>query len=169
MATTMDNLNQAFAGEGQANQRYRAFAKKAEQDGLTNIASLFRTTAEAERIHAEGHLKAMDGIGATVDNLQTAIKNETYEYTEMYPPMAAQAEAEGHKAKRMFRYTVQVEAIHAGLYKRALEAANQGKDLTESQFYLCPVCGNIEFGKPTEPCPVCGTLPEKFFLVEAPR
>jgi rubrerythrin len=154
MPTTMDNLKEAFAGEGMANQRYRAFAKKAEQDGFPNIARLFRTTAEAERIHAEGHLKAMDAIGTSVENLETCIKNEIYEYTEMYPPMLEQAEAEGHKAKRMFNYTVQVERIHAGRYKQALEAAKAGKDLTEMEFYLCPVCGNIEFGKPTDPCPV---------------
>jgi rubrerythrin len=166
MATTMDNLKEAFAGEGQANQRYRAFAKKAEQDGLPNIASLFRTTAEAERIHAEGHLKAMDGVGTSAENLQTAIAGETYEYTTMYPPMLEQAVADGHKAKRMFGYTVQVERIHATLYKMALEAASQGKDLTQTEFYLCPVCGNIEIGKPTDPCPVCGTLPDRFVLVQ---
>jgi rubrerythrin len=165
MATTMENLREAFAGEGMANQRYRAFAKKAEQDGFPNLARLFRTTAEAERIHAEGHLKAMDGVGSSTENLELAIKNETYEYTEMYPPMLDQAEADGHKAKRMFGYTVQVERIHARRYAVALEAAKQGKDLTQAEFYLCPVCGNIEFGKPTEPCPVCGTLPDKFFQV----
>src|SRR5512136_110720 len=116
MASTHDNLKEAFAGESQANQKYRAFAKRAEQDGFPNIARLFRTTAEAERIHAEGHLKAMDGIEATAANLQTAIAGETYEFTEMYPPMLTQALADGHKAKRMFGYAVQVEAIHARLY-----------------------------------------------------
>ncbi len=165
MPTTIDNLNEAYAGEGMANQRYRAFAKKAERDGLPNIARLFRTGAEAERIHAEGHFNAMDGVQSTLENLQTSIKNETYEFTQMYPPMLAQAEAEGHKAERMFGYTVQVEEIHAKRYALALEAAKQGKDLDDIQFYLCPVCGNIEFGKPTSPCPVCGTKPDKFFLV----
>jgi rubrerythrin len=161
MPTTLENLKQAFAGEGQANQKYRAFAKKAEQDGLNNIARLFRTTAEAERIHAEGHLKAMDGVASTVENLQAAIDGETYEFTTMYPPMLKQAEADAHKAKRMFGYAVEVEAVHARLYKLALEAAKQGKDL-ESEFYLCPVCGYIEMGKRTEPCPICETKAEKF-------
>ena len=165
MATTMDNLKEAFAGESQANQKYRAFAKKAEQDGYPNLARLFRTTAEAERIHAEGHLKAMDQICSSIENLQAAIQGETYEYTKMYPPMVAQAEADGHKAKRMFGYATQVEEVHARLYKMALEAVQQGKDLTETEFYLCPVCGRIEFGKPTEACPTCGTKPEKFILV----
>ncbi len=76
MANTRDNLQNAFAGESPANQKYRAFAKKAEQNGLPNIARIFRTTAEAERIHAEGHLKAFDGVGSTAENLQAAIGGE---------------------------------------------------------------------------------------------
>ena len=164
MPTTFDNLKEAFAGESQANQKYRAFAKKAEQDGLPNIANLFRTTAEAERIHAEGHLKSMDGVGSTAENLQAAINGETYEFTTMYPPMLQLAETDDHKAKRMFGYAVQAEAVHAKLYKLALEAAQNGKDL-EAEFYLCPVCGYIEIGKPTEPCPICKTKPEKFMRV----
>ena len=165
MPTTTENLSNAFAGESQANQKYRAFAERAIRDGMPNIAALFRTTAEAERIHAAGHLKAMDGIDTTVENLQAAIAGETYEFTEMYPPMLAQAEADGHKAKRMFKYALAVEAVHARLYNLALEAAQNGTDLTEAEFYLCPVCGNIEFGKPTADCAICGAKAAKFILV----
>ena len=161
MTDTTKNLKEAFAGESQANQKYRAFAKKAEREGFANIARLFQATAEAERIHAEGHLKALEGIGSTADNLQSAIDGETYEYQEMYPPMVEQAEADAHKAKRMFKYATEAEAVHAKLYAMALEAVQQGKDL-DVDFYLCPICGYIEFGKPTEACPVCGTKPEKF-------
>ncbi len=165
MATTMDNLKTAFSGESQANQKYRAFAKKAEQDGFPNVARLFRTTAEAERIHAEGHLKAMEELCPTIENLQAAIQGETYEFTQMYPPMLAQAEADGHKARRMFGYALQVEEVHARLYQQALAAVQQGRDLTETEFYLCPVCGRIEFGKPAQACPVCGTKADKFILI----
>ncbi len=165
MTSTLDNLKEAFAGESQANQKYRAFAKKAEQEGYSNVAHLFRTAAEAERIHAEGHLKALEGIGSTTENLKAAISGETYEFKEMYPPMLEQAKAEDHKARRMFGYAVEAEAVHAKLYQLALEAVGQGKDLTEVEFYLCPVCGYIEFGKPTDPCPICGTKPDKFVRV----
>jgi rubrerythrin len=165
MPTTLENLKNAFAGESQANQKYRAFAKKAEKDGFPNIARLFQTTAEAERIHAEGHLGAMEGIGSTADNLQAAINGETYEYKEMYPPMIEQAKADDHKAKRMFGYAVDAEAVHAKLYAMALDAVKNGRDLENVDFYLCPICGYIEFGKPTENCPVCGTKPEKFVLI----
>ena len=166
MPNTQENLSEAFAGESQANQKYRAFAKKAAKDGMENIARLFRTTAEAERIHAEGHLGALDGIESTIENLKAAIGGETYEYTEMYPPMLEQAEAENHKAKRMFKYAVKAEAVHAKLYTLALEAAERGEDLSESEFYLCPVCGNIEFGKPEEKCPVCGLPADKYIQVD---
>ena len=165
MATTKENMKEAFAGESQANQKYLNFAKKAEQEGFHNIAKLFRTTAEAEKLHAEGHLKSMDGVGTTAQNLQAAIDGETYEYTKMYPPMLQQAEADNHKAKRMFGYAVEAEAVHAKLYALALEAAKQGKDLTGVDFYLCPTCGYIEMGKPTKECPVCGAKAEKFVRV----
>jgi len=165
MTNTQDNLKEAFAGESQANQKYRAFAKKAEQEGLPNIARLFRTTAEAERIHAEGELRALDGIGSTTENLQVAIDGETYEYTEMYPPMLEQAEADAHKAKRIFAYAVKSEEVHARLYKLALEAAQRGEDLAETKFYLCPICGQIEFGSPPESCPICGAKSAKFIQV----
>jgi rubrerythrin len=165
MPTTEENLKEAFAGESQANRKYTAFAAKAEQNEFPNIARLFRTTAEAERIHAAAHLAAMGGIGTTVENLQAAIDGETYEYTEMYPPMLEQAEADGHRAKRMFSYAVQAEAVHAKLYKLAREAAKRGEDLSETQFHLCPICGHIEFGDPPGSCPICGAKAEKFVQV----
>ncbi len=116
MPTTNEHLKEAFSGESQANQKYRAFAKQAEKEGFSNIAKLFRTTAEAERIHAEGHLKALDMIANTADNLQAAIDGETYEFTEMYPPMLEQAVSDGHKAKTMFKFAVDAEEVHAQIY-----------------------------------------------------
>jgi len=165
MATTEGNLNNAFAGESQANRKYLAFAKKAEQEGFANVARLFRTAAEAEAIHALGHLNALEGVGSTADNLRAAVAGESYEYTEMYPPMLQQAIADDHKAKRMFAYAMKAEAIHAKLYQMALDAVAQGKDLSEVNIYLCPVCGNIEFGKPPDSCPICGVKGDKFVRV----
>ncbi len=76
-----------------------------------------------------------------------------------------QAEKENHKAKRMFKYALEAEKVHAELYKLALQAVEQGKDLDISEIYLCPVCGHIEFGKPKDKCPICGALPEKYIQV----
>jgi len=164
MATTESNLKEAFAGESQANRKYQAFARKAEQDGFINVARLFRTAAEAENIHALAHLAALDAIGPTADNLRVAIAGEDHEYQEMYPPMLSQAAMENHKAKRMFGYAVKAEEVHATLYRMALEAVSQGKDLAEVHFYLCPVCGHIELGKPPEICPICNAKGSKYIL-----
>jgi rubrerythrin len=162
MATTNENLHEAFAGESQAYQKYVAFAKKAEKDGFKNIAKLFLTTAEAERIHADGHFKALEGVNSTAENLQAAIDGETYEYTKMYPPMLEQAKKENHKAAKMFDFAVKAEEVHAKLYALALAAVKAGKDLDVSEFYLCPVCGHIEFGKPSGPCPFCKVPADKY-------
>lgn len=165
MTKTLDNLHEAFSGESQAHQKYRAFAKKAEKEGFPNVAKLFRTTAEAERIHAEGHLLALDEVGTTAGNLKAAIEGETHEFQEMYPPMLAEAEREGHKAKRMFGFAVKAEAVHARLYTLALEAVARGVDLEVTDFYLCTVCGHIELGQPPSSCPICGANPKAFTKV----
>ena len=165
MARTEDNLKQAFAGESQANMKYLAFAKKAEQEGFRNVARLFRTAAQAETIHAQGHLAAMDSVGSTADNLRAADAGETYEYTEMYPPMVKQAAADNSRAERMFDFALKAEAVHAKLYQMALDAVAQGHDLAAVDFYLCPVCGNIELFKAPDSCPICGTRGDKFLKV----
>ena len=162
MSTTEENLKEAFAGESQANRKYLAFAKKAEQQGFKNVACLFRAAAEAETIHAMAHLSALGAVKSTADNLQAAIDGETYESTEMYPPMAKQAQAENHRAQRMFEWAIKAEAIHAQIYKKALEAVAQGKDLAEADIYVCPVCGHIELGTPADKCPICGAKKEAY-------
>ncbi|HNY83626.1 MAG TPA: rubrerythrin family protein [Anaerolineaceae bacterium] len=162
MSKTLDDLHNAFAGESQAFQKYSNFAKRAAAEGYQNIAKLFEATAEAERIHAAGHLRAMKGLGDTIANLEAAIAGETYEFTEMYPPMLEEAKKENHAAVTMFKFAVGAEEVHANLYKKALEAAKEGKDLDVSEFYLCPVCGYIELGSAPEECPICGAKKEKF-------
>ena len=95
MPTTQENLAVAFAGESQANRKYLAFAQAAEKEGFPQIARLFRAAADAETIHALAHLRNMGGVGTTLENLEAAVAGETYEYTEMYPPMVEQAKAGG--------------------------------------------------------------------------
>ena len=165
MATTHDDLKAAFAGESQANRKYLAFAKKAEKDGYPQVARLFRAAAEAETIHAHGHLNAMGGVKTTAENLQEAVSGETYEFKEMYPPMLEQAKKEAHRAKTMFQYAMQAEEVHAQLYALALAAVKAGKDLSGAEIYLCPVCGHIEIGKPGAKCPICGLPAEKYVPV----
>ena len=156
MPTTQENLAVAFAGESQANRKYLAFAQAAEKEGFGQIARLFRAAADAETIHAHAHLRNMGGVGTTLENLKAAVAGETYEYTEMYPPMVEQAKAEGHRAKTMLGFANEAEKVHARLFREALAALEAGKDLSKMDVYLCPVCGDVEFGEPPEKCPICG-------------
>ena len=104
----------------------------------------------------------MGGVGTTLQNLEAAVKGETYEYTEMYPPMVEQARTEGHKAKVMLDFANRAEQVHAKLFGEALAAMRSGKDLTQLDVYLCPVCGDLEFGEPPERCPICSAPRAKF-------
>ncbi len=162
MTTTNDNLKTAFAGESQANRKYLAYAQKADKDGYPQIARLFRAAAEAETVHALGHFNNMGGVGSTRENLEAAVKGETYEYTEMYPPMVDQARAEGHKGKTLLDFANRAEKVHAGLFAQALAAMKAGKDLSKMDVYLCPVCGDVEFGEAPEKCPICGAPKARF-------
>src|SRR4030066_119491 len=101
MSKTEEHLQEAFAGESQANRKYLAFAKQADKEGFKQAAKLFRAAAEAETIHAHNHLKQLNGIKSTKENLEAAINGETFEFKEMYPQMIKDAEAEGNK--EMFR------------------------------------------------------------------
>jgi rubrerythrin len=166
MATTEENLKEAFAGESQANRKYLAFAQKAEQDGLPGVARLFRAAAEAETVHALAHLRQLKAVKSTAENLEEAKAGETHEYTEMYPPMVEAAEAEKSPAATTFKFALAAEERHAGLYGEALEAVKAGRDVEADGVYLCPVCGNVVFGKPGAPCEICNTAAEKFVEID---
>ncbi len=153
MSKTEQNLQSAFAGESQANRKYLAFAHKAEMEGYKQVAKLFRAAAEAETIHAHNHLRALDGIKSTKDNLLAAISGENYEFTKMYPQMISDATDEAAKnALRSFTMANEVEKIHAALYQKALD--NLGKNV-EADYYVCAVCGYTAEGGVPDECPVC--------------
>jgi len=164
---TKENLKEAFAGESQANRMYLAFAKKADAEGLSQIARLFRATAEAETIHAHAHFRVMGGIKSTADNLKAAAQGEAHEFQSMYPGFLEEAETEGNKpAAASFRYAMGAERVHHGLYQEALKSAEAGRDMESKAVYLCPFCGDVEIGEVPENCPVCGAPREKFIEVK---
>jgi len=164
---TKDNLQEAFAGESQANRKYLAFAKKAEQDGFSQVAKLFRAAAEAETIHAHAHLKAMGGINNTEQNLNEAIQGETDEFTSMYPDMIKTAKKEDEQeAMISFFRANKVEEVHAGLYKKALESVKSGKDLEAADIHVCELCGNTVEGEAPDVCPFCGAKKDQFHKIK---
>ncbi len=164
---TSENLAAAFAGESQANRKYLAFARKAQAEGLAQVAKLFRAAAEAETVHALAHLRAMDVVKGTAGNLEAAIAGEGYEYQQMYPKFLAEAEAEGNQpAVGSFQNALAVEEIHYGLYQKALAAVKSGKDLPGERIFVCGVCGNTVLGEAPDVCPVCGSSGKVFKKIE---
>ncbi len=131
---THDNLKAAFAGESQANRRYLYFAQKADVEGYPDVAGLFRSVAEGETGHAFGHFDFLAevgdpatgvAVGATADNLKSAVAGETYEYTEMYPGFAKTARDEGFEEVAEWLETLaRAEKSHAGRFQGALDALN---------------------------------------------
>jgi rubrerythrin len=164
---TQDDLQNAFAGESQANRRYLAFAKKAEAEGYPQVAKVFRAAAEAETVHGHAHLRAMGGIKSTQANLEAAVKGESFEFKQMYPGYIEQAGAENNKAALCsFQNAMAVEQVHYSLYTEALKAVQAGQDLTPAKVFVCSVCGNTVLGEPPEKCPVCGAPKSKFSEIE---
>ena len=167
MSSTKDNLQTAFAGESQANRKYLFFSEKAAQEGHKQIAKLFRAAADAETVHARNHLKVMQGIKSTKENLLAARGGENYEFTEMYPKFIKQAEAEGNdKARHSFDLANQVEEIHHGLFNAALSKIEKGEIIEEKAIYVCQYCGNTVEGEAPDKCPVCGAPKKMFKLIE---
>lgn len=163
---THENLSEAFAGESKANRTYLAFAERAEKDGFPQIARLFRAVAAAETIHALSHLRAMNGVAGTLENLKEAAAGEKYEFEEMYPPMVATAEEEeNRRAMFSMRNAMEVEKVHHALFNAAIAAVEAGKDLRDLPIRVCPVCGHTVIGDAPDECPVCGAKGEKFALV----
>lgn len=160
---TEDNLKAAFAGESQANRRYLAFAKKADQEGYTQVAKLFRAAADAETVHALKHLNVLGSVGPTAENLRAAIEGENYEHEKMYPQFISEARAEENTAAAdSFWRANEVEKIHASLYERALQDLGFNPQM---EYYVCQVCGNTVEGEPPENCPICGNKKEDFKLI----
>ena len=164
MAKTDENLKVAFAGESQANRRYLAFAKKADEEGFTQVAKLFKAAAEAETVHALNHLRVTGQIQSTLENLTAAVSGETFEFNEMYPKYIATAKQEGNKqAAWSFDVANKVEQMHAKLFTKAIGALKNQKQLEKVDYYVCGVCGNTVEGEAPDKCPICGSPKEKFF------
>lgn len=160
---TEQNLTSAFAGESQAHMRYTIFADKAEEEGYSNVAKLFRAIAFAERVHAKNHYDVLGNIRGSSDNLQVAIDGETYEVNEMYPAFKAVAELQGEEgAQRSTNWALQAEKVHAGMYQRAKQAVGRKEDIEIGPVQICEVCGYTVEGEAPERCPLCGAPKEKF-------
>ncbi len=175
-ATTLQNMQAAYNGESNAHARYLAFASKADSEGYGQVASLFRAAARAEEIHAANHAEVIKKLGATPEakieapsvkstreNLEAAIKGETYERDTMYPEFLSQAKKDHNLAAiKSLNFAKTAEAEHAKLYSAALGRLDTLKGSMAETFFVCPKCGfttqELSFAK----CPSCFTPKEKF-------
>jgi len=167
MGNTHENLQDAFAGESQANRRYLFFAEKADEAGQKQIARLFRAAAEAETVHARNHLSVLGEIKSTKENLEAAISGENYEFTTMYPDFIAKAvEEKNNPAERSFDLANKVEKIHHSLFEKALSGLESGKPAADKPYLVCQVCGYTVEGEAPDNCPICGAPRSRFKFVE---
>ncbi|MBS7632704.1 rubrerythrin family protein [Candidatus Bathyarchaeota archaeon] len=161
---TAGNVHTAFVEEAKAHQRLLLYAKKAEEEGLPQIAHLFRAVAAAEGIHSRRHFTLLEAVADTQTNLEHAFQSETTVNKVHYPKMIKEAEEDGEEtAATIFSQARDVESFHANLYKHAL---NHLIAQRSTEYYVCSVCGYVADGKPPETCPVCGTSKDRFQKVE---
>ena len=165
--STRVNLQEAFAGESQANRKYLFFAEAADKAGNTRVARLFRAAAEAETVHARNHLKALGEIKSDRENLEAAIGGEHHEFTSMYPAFIEEAQKEKEDvALRSFDLANKVEKVHHGLFEAMLKDLAAGKGTSDTPFYVCQVCGHTVEGEAPDRCPVCGALKASFKKID---
>lgn len=165
---TLANLQFAYKGEMNTDARYSEFAKEADEEGYAPVASLFRAAARAEAIHARNHEKVIIGLGeapktnpeppvvkSTRENIEAALKGETYQRDEMYPSFLHQARSvQNQAAARTFQLAQRAEAEHATLFAQALEQLERLRGDTVT-YYICPVCGFTSAAAPASRCLVC--------------
>ncbi len=173
---TLDNLQAGFNGESNAHARYLAFAEKADQEGYGKVASLFRAAAKAEDVHAANHAAVIKKLGgtpeakietpvvkSTKENLEAAIKGESYERDTMYPEFLKQARAEGNRdAVQTLNYAKTAEAEHAKLYSEALNNLPNLKGSKAKDYFVCTVCGYTTTKMDFSKCPACFTHKDKY-------
>lgn len=181
-AKTIEDLQAAFKGESTASAKYAAYSKKAEKEGLHNIALLFKAASMAENVHANNHKSVLEEYGvktplitpeftvkSTKENLEDAIKGETYESTTMYPGFLKDANTSGSQlALISFNYANEVEKKHKVMYEKALAALNNKTEKTlASVYYVCPTCGNTYDTVPPKRCGISMTGSEKFVKISS--
>ena len=169
---TEKNLQEAFAGESMARNKYSYWASKAKKDGYQQIAAIFEETAANEKEHAKMWFKLLEGgqIKSTEENLTAAAEGENFEWTNMYERMAKEAEEEGFaEIAEKFRGVAAIEKAHEERYLKLLENVKEGLVFSrdEDKIWQCRNCGHIVIRKQApEECPICNH-PQSYFEIKA--
>ena len=169
---TEKNLQEAFAGESQARNKYSYGASKAKKDGYVQIAAIFEETANNEKEHAKMWFKLLEGgaIKSTPENLAAAANGENFEWTDMYARMAKEAREEGFdEIAEKFEGVAKIEKEHEARYRKLLDNIEKERVFSKDGdvIWQCSNCGHIVIGKKApEECPVCNH-PQAYFQVKA--
>jgi len=167
---TEKNLQEAFAGESQARNKYTYFANVAMQEGYEQLAEIFLKTARNEQEHARLWFQELGHIGTTAQNLLAAAEGENYEWTDMYDRMAKDAEEEGFpELAEKFRQVAIIEKSHEERYRKLLNNVEMQKvfEKSEEVMWECRICGHLVVGKKApDVCPVC-SYSQSYFEVHA--
>lgn len=166
---TEKNLQEAFAGESQARNKYTYFASIAKKEGYEQIADFFLKTAENEKEHAKLWFKALEELGDTKQNLKHAAEGENYEWTTMYEQFAKDAEEEGFLAiAAQFKGVAKIEKTHEDRYKTLLKNIEEQKVFKKDSnktVWECRNCGHLVIGEEApKACPICALL-QSFFEI----
>jgi len=155
-----DLFHKAYTGEAKAALRLKVFGEKADKEGYTQMAKLFRVISFSEEIHGSRNLKMLKEIGSTEENLASSFESETRIAEVAYSEFIKEADKEGDdQAALIFSQSRDVEEVHANLYKKAL---NHMVDETETTYYVCKVCGYVSDTILPDECPVCGAKKKQF-------
>jgi len=181
-AATIKNLQSAFTGETTASAKYAAYSKKAQEEGFTQIALLFKATSASEKIHANNHRSVLEEMGESVpnvkpeytikttkENLTDAITGESYEIATMYPEFMTSANAADNQlALSSLNYAYRTEQRHKPLYEKALAALqNNQLNTLSTTYYVCPTCGNTYDSTPPKRCRISMTNSELFVKINS--
>ena len=164
MADVKDALYQAYTGEAKAALRLKVYADKADREGYSQMARLFRVVAFSEEIHGKRALTLLREVKSTEENLAASFESEQNVAEVAYDQFIKAAETEGNKGAVLhFSQSRDVEEIHAKLYK---EAMNHLMEERETTYYVCKVCGFVSDGSLPDECPICNARQEQFVAFE---
>ena len=178
----LQNMQDAFKGETTASAKYDAFSKKANEEGLFEIALLFKAASVAEKIHADNHKIVIEKAGQTTpeitpeftvkstkENLENAIEGENYEFFTMYPEFIKNANKAGnYMAQISLTYAYKVEQKHRDFYIKALLALENNKVKSlPTVYFLCPTCGNTYETVAPKRCEISMTNANNFIKLDS--
>ena len=164
---TLKNLEAAYNGESNAQNKYLACAAQADEEGYGAAASLFRAAARSDDILLSNQaaiIKKMGAVpksdvrwpvvGSTWRNLDpSANQDEAGELNAMYPEFIRQAQADTNAdAVRAFGYARDAEAQRSRLFAKAWGDLGhmRGKD---RNYYVCTVSGYVMETSDASKCP----------------